>query len=142
MKSMKGFGRGTASREGWEVAVQASSVNRKSLEVAFSLPREWQLLEPELAGLVRERFARGRIQVVVDLKGTKTAGMQWDEAAVDAVLERLAEIPKDKRIVTHCSTGVRAEMAYHKLKEKGYQVAFLNAEVEIGKNGSVTVTPK
>lgn len=60
----------------------------------------------------------------------------------EEVLERLAEIPKDKRIVTHCSTGVRAEMAYHKLKEKGYQVAFLNAEVEIGKNGSVTVTPK
>jgi len=33
--------------------------------------------------------------------------------------------------VTHCSTGVRAEMAYHKLKEKGYNVQFLNAKVDI-----------
>ena len=41
------------------------------------------------------------------------------------ILARLAEIPKDQRIVTFCSTGVRAEMAYHKLKEKGYNVAFV-----------------
>ncbi len=34
----------------------------------------------------------------------------------------MGELPKDKRIVAHCSTGVRAEMAYHKLKEKGYNV--------------------
>ena len=50
-------------------------------------------------------------------------------------------MPKDKRIVAHCSTGVRAEMAYHKLKDKGYKVAFLNADVAIKKSGSFTVTP-
>jgi rhodanese-related sulfurtransferase len=48
---------------------------------------------------------------------------------------RLAEVPKDKRVVTHCATGIRAEMAYHKLKEAGYNAAFLNANVEIGKDG-------
>ena len=36
---------------------------------------------------------------------------------------RLAEVPKDKKIVTHCATGVRAEMAYHKLKDAGYRRA-------------------
>ncbi len=55
----------------------------------------------------------------------------------EEILDRLADIPKDKKIVTHCSTGVRAEMAYHKLKEKGYNVQFLNAKVDIDKNGSV-----
>ncbi len=90
MKSMTGFGRGAVSRDGWEVTAQASSVNRKSLEVALSLPREWQLLEPEIAGLARERFARGRIQIAIELKGAKAVGFQWDEAAVDAVIERLA----------------------------------------------------
>ncbi|MGH8021801.1 MAG: YicC/YloC family endoribonuclease [Opitutaceae bacterium] len=90
MKSMTGFGRGAVSRDGWDVTAQASSVNRKSLEVALSLPREWQLLEPEIAGLVRERFSRGRIQIVIELRGAKAAGFQWDEAAVDAVIERLA----------------------------------------------------
>ena len=54
----------------------------------------------------------------------------------EELLDRLAEIPKDKQIITHCSTGVRAEMAYHKLKEKGYQVKFLNAKVDIDKDGN------
>ncbi len=39
----------------------------------------------------------------------------------EELIARMGEVPKDKRIVTHCSTGVRAEMAYHKLKESGYQ---------------------
>jgi rhodanese-related sulfurtransferase len=44
---------------------------------------------------------------------------------------RTAELPKDKRIVAHCSTGVRAEMAYNQLKGAGFaNVAFLNASVD------------
>jgi rhodanese-related sulfurtransferase len=55
---------------------------------------------------------------------------------------RLAELPKDKRIIAHCSTGIRAEMAYHKLKDAGYKAGFLNAEIEIAKNGAFKLTPK
>ena len=58
----------------------------------------------------------------------------------EEILGRLAEIPKDKKIETHCATGVRAEMAYHKLKDKGYKVQFLNAKIEIDKQGSFTIT--
>jgi len=44
---------------------------------------------------------------------------------------RTAELPKDKRIVTHCSTGIRAEMAYNMLKGAGFtDVAFLNTTVD------------
>jgi rhodanese-related sulfurtransferase len=60
----------------------------------------------------------------------------------EEILARIGEIPKDKRIVTHCSTGIRAEMAYHKLKEKGYKVAFLNADLDIGKDGRFKLSPK
>jgi rhodanese-related sulfurtransferase len=57
----------------------------------------------------------------------------------DEILARLAEIPKDKRIVAHCSTGIRGEMAYHKLKEKGYNVAFVKGDIEIDKAGKLTI---
>jgi len=60
----------------------------------------------------------------------------------EEILARLSEIPKDKRIVTHCSTGIRAEMAYHKLKDKGYKVAFLNADLDIGKDGKFKLSPR
>ena len=88
---MTGYGRGTAARDHWEVTVQLSSVNRKSLEVAVSLPREWQAFEPEIAALVREKAARGRVQVAIDVRGAAaTQGLTWDDAAVAATLERLA----------------------------------------------------
>jgi rhodanese-related sulfurtransferase len=56
----------------------------------------------------------------------------------EELLGRLAEIPKDKTIITYCNTGVRAEMAYHKLKEKGYNVKFLNAALEFDQDGNIT----
>jgi rhodanese-related sulfurtransferase len=59
----------------------------------------------------------------------------------EELLVRIGEVPTDKRIVTHCATGVRAEMAYHKLKDKGYKVAFLNADIAIKKNGDFKITP-
>jgi rhodanese-related sulfurtransferase len=55
------------------------------------------------------------------------------------LMARMSEIPKDKRIITHCSTGVRAEMAYHKLKAAGYNVGFVKADMSIDKAGKVTV---
>jgi len=91
MRSMTGYGRGTAARDQWEVTVQLSSVNRKSLEVAVSLPREWQAFEPEIAALVREKASRGRVQVAIDVRGSAaTGGLAWDDSAVAATLERLA----------------------------------------------------
>ncbi len=57
----------------------------------------------------------------------------------EEILDRMSEIPKNKKIVCHCATGVRAEMAYHKLKDKGYNVEFLNADIFIEKDGSYEI---
>lgn len=54
---------------------------------------------------------------------------------------RIAEVPKGKRIIAHCLTGTRAEMAYHKLKEKGYDAAFLKAAIDINGKGEFKITP-
>ncbi len=59
----------------------------------------------------------------------------------EELLARMGELPKDKKIVAHCSTGVRAEMSYHKLKEKGYNAAFVKGDIEIDKSGKLTITP-
>ncbi len=70
------------------------------------------------------------------LLGSMLADASTQRLRYEEILDRLAELPKDKRIIIHCSTGVRAEMAYHKLKEKGYNAAFLNAKVEVDKDGN------
>lgn len=95
---MTGYGRGTASSEGWDIVVQVNSVNRKTLEVSFSMPREWQMLEPELATMVRSSVARGRVHVAIELRGVLASGLTWDDAVVDSVLERLAALAKSHGI--------------------------------------------
>jgi rhodanese-related sulfurtransferase len=44
---------------------------------------------------------------------------------LDQIAARMNEIPKDKKIYVHCSTGARADMAYQELKKAGYNVKFL-----------------
>ena len=44
------------------------------------------------------------------------------------------EVPKDKEIITHCRTGLRAEMAYSILRNGGYKARFLNDKVAIIEN--------
>lgn len=95
---MTGFGRGAASFEAWEITVQVSSVNRKSLEVTFSAPREWQVFEPEVTAAVREKASRGRVQVAIEVRGPASVGLTWDDATVMAVLDRLAALAAKRGI--------------------------------------------
>jgi len=55
------------------------------------------------------------------------------------LLGRLSEVPKGAKILCHCSTGIRAELAYHLLKEKGYDVRFLPTEITIIDSGEFTL---
>lgn len=55
------------------------------------------------------------------------------------LLARLSEIPKGRPVLCHCSTGIRAELAYHLLKEKGYDVRFLPTEITIIDSGEFTI---
>jgi len=60
----------------------------------------------------------------------------------EEVIERLDEIPKDKQVFIHCSTGIRAEMAYLTLTEKGYQAKFLDANITVADNGTYEISEK
>lgn len=54
----------------------------------------------------------------------------------EEIKSKTAAIPKNKLVVTQCASGVRAEMAYHTLKELGYtRVKFLNAKVVFESGG-------
>ena len=84
--------------------------------------------------------------LILDVRNPDEAQQGMIKGAVlipdEELVARIAELPKGKRIVTHCLTGIRAEMAYHKLKEAGYNAAFLNNEIEVAKDGSFKITPR
>jgi rhodanese-related sulfurtransferase len=83
--------------------------------------------------------------MIIDVRNTDegNAGMLKTAKLIPAeeLKDRAAEIPRDKLIIAHCSTGVRAEMAYHTLRELGYtNVKFVNAKIDFDKKGGYTIT--
>ncbi len=49
---------------------------------------------------------------------------------LDEIPLRLGELPKNKKIYVHCSTGARADMAYNELIKHGYDARFLLLNIE------------
>lgn len=73
--------------------------------------------------------------IILDVRTKEEAAMGTIPGAVnipvDEIQTRLAELPDDKEIITHCKTGLRAEMGYSILRNNGYKTRFLNDKVAI-----------
>ena len=82
--------------------------------------------------------------IILDVRNRDEANAGMIKGAVlipeEELVARMGELPKGKRILIHCANGVRAEMAYHKLKEAGYKADFLNAAIDINKQGAFQIT--
>jgi uncharacterized protein (TIGR00255 family) len=91
MNSMTGYGRAACALAGGTLAVQVSSVNRRSLDLSIKLPDQWESLEAEIGEAVRRVAARGKVHVDVEFTSAKGRDeAAWNEAGVGAVLDRLA----------------------------------------------------
>lgn len=73
LRSMTGYGSGSATGEGVTVAVEISSVNRKQLDVLLSLPRGMNRLEARITEEVHAAVTRGRVMVDVSIEWSDTA---------------------------------------------------------------------
>ena len=94
MKSMTGFGRGTAGNASFQVTVEISAVNsRKQLEMRVSLPVELVSLDAEIRSIVQKRLARGMLNVTVSLKSISGAG----QACLSIDLEYAAAVCRQLR---------------------------------------------
>lgn len=72
---MTGFGSGRASVGREEVQVELRSVNHKFCEVKARLPRELSALEPALVKQLKDRLARGAIDLTVKRTAASEAGV-------------------------------------------------------------------
>jgi len=96
---MTGYGRGTSALGLHTVTLQISSVNRRTLDLSVRLPDSWATLESEIAERIRTVARRGKIQVQVELTGKPgSEELAWDEAAIEATLDRLADFARARDI--------------------------------------------
>ena len=86
MRSMTGFGAGRGEAGAERVSVELKSVNHKFCEVKARVPRELSTLEAYVTHWVKERVARGYVEVTVKRESASVSGMR---PVVDAALAKL-----------------------------------------------------
>ncbi len=98
---MTGYGWGEASRNGWKITVELSSVNRKQSEIAVNLPRELEVLEAQIRDAVNRRVARGRVSVRVSLHAGEDAAaamVRLNAPLARAYARQLRELARELKL--------------------------------------------
>lgn len=133
----------TGGYEAWQAAKYESAVGRMAAKASYvPQPRPGEINLDEFRKYADARPAN---VVIIDVRNPDESkkGMLKNAILIPAeeIKERSSEIPRDKLIITHCASGVRAEMAYHTLRELGYTtVKFVNAKFTFDKDGTYQIS--
>ena len=98
---MTGYGRGDCSQDGFKIAVELSSVNRKQTEISVNLPREMEMLEAQIRDMIHRRIARGRVTARVSLHagaGKASARMHLNVPLAKAYARELTRLAKQLKL--------------------------------------------
>lgn len=133
----------TGGYAAWQTAKYAVEAGKPAVKVAYvPKPKAGTLPVADFEVFAKGVPANLQIIDVRNKEEVEETGMIKGALNIpaDLVAERLAEIPKDKELVLHCSTGARAEMAYNVLKDKGYKVRFLDATIANYEDGTFKIS--
>lgn len=85
MKSMTGFGSGTATKDGITCTVEIKSVNARFLDLFIRSPKQINPFESIIRGLVQDRINRGKVEVSVSIQD---AGERPKTFTINSVLRK------------------------------------------------------
>ena len=95
IKSMTGFGQGSAQGDDFRVRVDIRSVNNRSIDVHTRLPQELASLEVSLKKQVQAVVRRGRVDVAVMVEQLKPAAFEINLPLVSGYLSALSELKRE-----------------------------------------------
>lgn len=127
----------------WQAGKLAVETGKPSTKIVYvPKPKAGSIPLPEFEGFVKAVPATIQIIDVRNKEEVDETGIVKSALNIPAgdIADRLNDIPKDKEVVTYCSTGARAEMAYNVLKEKGYIARFLDATLTPDKKGGFKIS--
>ena len=85
MKSMTGFGSGTATKDGITCTVEIKSVNARFLDLFIRSPKQMNPFESIIRGMIQDRITRGKVEVSVSILD---AGEQPKTFTINSVLRK------------------------------------------------------
>ncbi|NLC89640.1 MAG: YicC family protein [Clostridiaceae bacterium] len=94
LKSMTGYGSGSAENNNLSVTIEVKSVNHRFLDVSVRMPRSFLRFENALRVQVQERIKRGKVDVFVSLEQLESSGrkVKLDHGLAKSYFEALSEL--------------------------------------------------
>lgn len=101
IRSMTGYGAGSAEASGLKVAVELRSVNNRFADIKLRLPDELVPDEPGLRRRIGETVRRGRVdcEIRLEREGRAAAPIVLNRAAVEAALAAFKTLREDYGVV-------------------------------------------
>ena len=110
IKSMTGFGRGSAQGESFKVHVDMRTVNNRFLDIHTRLPQELASLEVPLKKQIQAALKRGRVDLTVSIDQLKPATFEINRPLVSGYLSALAELKAEFGLVGDPSLELVAKL--------------------------------
>ena len=95
MKSMTGFGRGNATGEELNVAVEIKTVNNRYLDIHLRISQELAPLEINIRKLISTRLSRGRVDLNINLERTGETTYEINRQLIGGYISALREIQQE-----------------------------------------------
>jgi uncharacterized protein (TIGR00255 family) len=95
IKSMTGFGHGSAEGEGLKVRVDIRTVNNRFLDVHTRMPQELASVEITLKKQIQAALKRGRADVTISIEQVREAKFEINKPLVSGYLKALGELKAD-----------------------------------------------
>jgi uncharacterized protein (TIGR00255 family) len=110
MKSMTGYGRGSADGEHFAVSVDLKTVNNRFLDVHLRLSGELSALEPIIKRQIGSRISRGRVDVTVNFEKTAQTAYELNRPLIAGYVNAMRDMQKEFNIGGELDINVLARL--------------------------------
>jgi uncharacterized protein (TIGR00255 family) len=110
MKSMTGYGHGTADGDDFSVSVDLKTVNNRFLDVHLRLSNELSSLEPSIKRQISSRLSRGRVDVNINLEKTAQASYELNRPLIAGYVNALREMQGEFNIAGELDINLLARL--------------------------------
>src|SRR6267142_2388885 len=110
MKSMTGYGRGSADGETFAVSVDLKTVNNRFLDVHLRLSGELSSLEPAIKRQISTRLSRGRVDVSINFEKTSATAYEINRPLIAGYVSALRDMQTEFSIGGELDINVLARL--------------------------------
>jgi uncharacterized protein (TIGR00255 family) len=110
MKSMTGFGRGTAQGDGFSAAVDLKTVNNRFLDIHLRTSTDLTAVEAAVRKRIGERLSRGRVDVNISVERTSEVSYELNRPLIAGFIQVMREMQSEYGLVGEPDVNVLARL--------------------------------